>query len=160
MEAIPTADGVRLDFTIPQGEPGTDPEDVFASFYTFMNQFADGSQVPWFTVTPDPTGQIVLDEPARITLAPGYYLVSFHLSAILDNPGYIQITPSYNGAAYLFYGFYFRTGVAKSTANGSSSLIFEVPSQTNFTLTFNSDTTSTEGAGTLTFVKLRRSPYA
>lgn len=157
VDAVTTTDGVRLDFTIPRGETGTVPDDVFASFATYGLQFTNASQIGFATVTPDTTGQIVLTTPTRITLAPGFYLVSYQVSAILDNPGYMQITPFYNGSAYLYYGIYFKTGSDKSTANGSSNLILDIPAQTVFSLTYNSDVRSTEGAATITFLKLRRS---
>jgi putative uncharacterized protein (fragment) len=72
----------------------------------------------------------------------------------------MQITPSYNGAAQLLYGVYFRTGTANSSATGSNALIVEVPAQTVFSLTFNSSTTSTEGAGTVAILQLHRSASA
>lgn len=63
--ATPTADGVRLDFFIPQGEPGTAPEDVFASFYTFMQRFANGSAIPFAQAVEDPTGRSPCKTPRR-----------------------------------------------------------------------------------------------
>ncbi|HIT53049.1 MAG TPA: collagen-like protein [Candidatus Fimivicinus intestinavium] len=140
----------------PQGEPGNVPEDIFASYATFMIQLINGEQIPFGTMTADPTGNIVLNDSRRIALMPGYYQINYHVSAILRTAGYMQVTPSYNGAPHLEYGIYFRTSVDNASANGSASLILEIPVPTEFTLTYNSNSVSVEGAGTITVVKLRR----
>lgn len=146
--------------TGPPGATGSVPDNTFASFATYGLRFVNGTPIPLGTVTADPTGQIVLSQPTQITLAPGYYFISYHVSAILAKPGYMQITPSYNGSAQLLYGIYFRTGTANSSAAGSNALIIEVPSQTVFSLTFNSNVSSTEGAATIAILKLRRGASA
>lgn len=68
----------------------------------------------------------------------------------------MQITPSYNGRPRLELGIYFKTGTNQTSAYGSNSIIIEVPSRTLFSLTYNSDTASTEGAATVAIVKLNR----
>lgn len=138
------------------GPAGAAPNDVFASFATFAIQFTDATQIPLGTSTADPTGQIVLSDPTHIDLAPGYYLISYHVSSILSTPGYMQITPYYNGSSHIEYGIYFRTASNYTTAYGSNSIIIDVPEQTRFSLTFNSPVTNTEGTATIAVVKLNR----
>lgn len=154
--AVQTGDGVQLDFAIPEGKPGGDVEDVFASFVTFEVQFTNGTPILLGTATADPTGNIVLQNSSQIVLQPGYYFITFSVSAVLDKPGYMQITPSFNGSAHLEYGIYFRTASGSSTAYGSNSMIIDVPAQTNFTLTYNSSVGSKSGAATIAVVKLKR----
>ena len=101
-------------------------------------------------------GQIVLTDNTRITLAPGYYLISYHVSALVATPGYIQITPYYNNASHIEYGIYFKTGTNSTSAYGSNSIIIEVPAETRFSLTYNSNVTSSEGTATVTVLKLNR----
>ena len=150
---VQTSDGVELNFGIPQGEAA---KDVFASFVLFEVRLTNGQLIPLMTATPDTTGNIVLQDDTRIVLKPGYYHITYSVSAVLDTPGYMQITPSYNGASHLEYGIYFKTNTALSSAYGTSSIIISVPSQTNFTLTYNSNVQSRSGAATVAIIKLNR----
>jgi len=136
------------------------PEDVFAFFATFAIPFQDAALIPFGTSVDDPTGQIVLSDPTHITLAPGYYLISYHISAILRTAGFMQVTPFYSGASHIEYGIYFKTGSDSSSAYGSNSLIIEVPAETRFSLTYNSPSSTSDGTGTITVLKLNRTSAA
>mgnify|MGYP000308901508 FL=1 len=81
----------------PQGPPGEPAQDCFASFFMFERRFENGRPIPLLPGTEDPTGSIVLADETRIELAPGYYCISFSVSAILEEAGYMQVTPAYNG---------------------------------------------------------------
>ena len=143
----------------PQGDPGPQGEpakDIFASFAILEIQFVNGRPIPLGTGTADPTGNIVLEDHTRIVLAPGYYFISYSVSAVLDNAGYMQVTPFYNGSPHLEYGVYFKTNTSSSSAYGSNSFIIYVPSQTNFTLTYNSGVGNRSGAAAVSIIKLTR----
>lgn len=142
--------------TGPTGATGAPPPDVFAAFATFAIPFVNAAQIPLGTVTADPTGQIVLTDNTRITLAPGYYLISYHVSTLLSTPGYMQITPFYNGASHIEYGIYFKTGFNVTSAYGSNSIIIYVPAETRFSLTYNSNVQSSDGTATITVLQLNR----
>ncbi|HJB20292.1 MAG TPA: hypothetical protein H9773_01135 [Candidatus Fournierella merdavium] len=122
----------------------------------FERRFENGQPIPLLPGTEDPTGNIVLGDESRIELAPGYYCVTYSVSAILEEAGYMQVTPSYNGTSNLLYGVYFKTGAALSSACGSNSIIIQVPAQTSFTLTYNSNVMSRSGAATVSVLKLER----
>ncbi|MCC8025309.1 MAG: collagen-like protein, partial [Clostridium sp.] len=138
------------------GPTGSAPEDVFANFVSFAVAFDNGGLIPFSTGVADPTGQITLTDTYRIALEPGYYAISYNVSAILADAGYMQITPYYNGASQIQYGIYFKTTSASASADGSVSIIIPVPSQTVFTLTFNSSTRGLDGAATISVIKLNR----
>ena len=104
----------------------------------------------------DITGNIVLEDNTRIDLMPGYYFISYSVSTVLDSAGYMQITPSYNGTSHLEYGIYFRTNTVFSSAYGSNSIIIYVPTQTSFTLTYNSNVGNRSGEATISVIKLKR----
>ena len=104
----------------------------------------------------DTTGNIVLTDATHITLMPGYYAISYQVSAILVDISYMQITPAYNGRAHLEYGIYFKTGTERTTAFGAVSFIIEVPETTTLSLYFNSPTTGQEGTATMVIFKLNR----
>ena len=89
-------------------------------------------------------------------VAPGYYDISFHVSTVLDNAGYMQVTPFYNGSPHLEYGIYFKTNGDLSSAYGSNAIIIYVPTQTSFTLTYNSNVENRSGAATVAVIKLNR----
>ena len=108
------------------------------------------------TGTADTTGNITLENNSLINLEEGYYFITFSVSTVLDNAGYMQITPSYNGSAHLEYGIYFKTNTDLSSAYGTSSIIIYVPSQTSFSLTYNSNVGNRSGAATVTVLKLTR----
>ncbi len=139
-----------------QGEPGVAPDDIFASFATFEVRFVNAQPIPLGTSLADPTGNITLADATRIVLTPGYYYISYSVSAVLDEAGYMQITPSYNGASHIEYGIYFKTNVSSSSAYGSNSIIIYVPEETSFTLTYNSNTANRSGAATVAVLKLNR----
>lgn len=140
----------------PQGPQGEPAEDIFASFFVFEIPFQNGQPIPFVTGTEDPTGNIVLANNTQIDLAPGYYDISFHVSTVLDNAGYMQVTPFYNGSPHLEYGIYFKTNVDLSSAYGSNAIMIYVPAQTSFTLTYNSNVENRSGAATVAVIKLNR----
>ena len=140
----------------PQGPQGEPSKDIFASFYIFEIPFENGRFIPFTTGVTDITGNIVLEDNTRIDLMPGYYFISYSVSTVLDSAGYMQITPSYNGTSHLEYGIYFRTNTVFSSAYGSNSIIIYVPTQTSFTLTYNSNVGNRSGAATISVIKLKR----
>ena len=140
----------------PTGPAGDVPDDVFASFYAFQIPLTVGSLIPLLTDVSDPTGQIVATDAEHITLAPGYYLVSYKVSAIFRAANYMQITPSYNGVSHLNAGIYFATATNGSSACGSAFFIIRAPSSTVFSLTYSGSGNATDGEVNLTIVRLQR----
>ena len=138
------------------GPTGVIPNDVAASFINYGAQFQNAALIPMGIGVADPTGNIVLTDPTRITLAPGVYSIFYEVSALLPDSGYIQVTPYYNSAPHLEYGIYFMTGAGRSSASGSASFLVEVPVQTVFDLTFNSSVRIGDGTLNLVIHKLRR----
>ncbi|HIU36200.1 MAG TPA: collagen-like protein [Candidatus Fimenecus excrementigallinarum] len=135
----------------PQGEPGVPAS---ASFVTYEVVFQTGQPVAFAAGVPDTSGNIALSGGTNIVLQPGKYAVWYSVSAVLDNAGYMQVTPSYNGQPHIEYGVYFRTAAALSSASGAAALLIDVPQQTNFTLSYNSNTTDRSGAANVVICKL------
>ena len=139
--ASPTPCGVELEFAIPRGKPGPEgpagPQgeqgpagpDLYASFVAYMQQFANGSPISFTQAVADPTGHISQPSATQVALAPGTYFVTYHVSAVLEAAGYLQITPFYNGAAFLEYGVYDRVSSASVSVSGSAAFIAVVPAQ-------------------------------
>lgn len=142
--------------TGPTGPAAPVPSDIFASFVNYGAQFTNAALIPMGIGIADPTENIVLTDPTRITLAPGIYSIFYDVSVLFSESAYMQITPFYNGVPHIEYGIYFMTGAGRSSAVGSVSFIIEVPEQTIFNLTYNSPVPSTEGTLTMVIFKLRR----
>ena len=139
-----------------QGPAGEVPDDSFASFRTLQTLLRVGNLIPLVPDVPDPAGNIVPTDTEHIILSPGYYLVSYKVSAIFRAANYMQITPSYNGRAHLETGIYFATRTDGSSAAGASSLIIRAPAQTVFTLTYSGSSDAIDGQINLTILRLRQ----
>lgn len=150
---------VLLKIQVPPGVTGPVgrvPSDIFASFINFVAQFTNASLIQMGVWVADPTGNIVLTDPARISLALGIYSIFYDVSALISKSTFMQITPYYNGCPHIEYGIYFATGPSCSSAFGSVSFMIEVPVQTVFNLTYNSTVTATVETLTMAIFKLRR----
>ena len=142
--------------TGPTGAAGETPDDVFASFSAFQLPLTVGSLIPLFPDISDPTGNIAAADTEHINLSPGYYLVSYKVSAVFRTANYMQITPSYNGTSHLDTGIYFATSTNGSSVCGSTPLIIRVPAQTQFSLTYSGSGNAVDGQVNITFLRLRR----
>ncbi len=135
---------------------GDVPDDVFASFANVQYPLTRGTLIEVFPDVADSTGNIVQTDTQHISLAAGYYLISYKVSCIFQKANYMQVTPSYNGTAHLETGIYFATTTDGSSACGSAFLILEAPSPTTFTLNYSRSADARDGEINLTIVKLRR----
>ena len=140
----------------PQGPAGTAPEQSFASFINTQYPLTQNSLIDVFPDVTDSTGNIVQTDLQHISLAPGYYLVSYKVSAIFPSPNYMQVTPSYNGTSHLETGIYFATSTNGSSAAGSAFFIIRAPAATVFSLNYSGSSDARDGEINLTFLKLNR----
>ena len=140
----------------PQGPagPGTD---AFASFYSDVRTLPNGSAIPLYPLLADPTGAIIpAADYQSLQLQPGCYLATFDVSAVLAAPGYLQVTPSVGGQAQVALGVYFRTAAGNTSAGGSRTFAFCLPSGGAFSLTYNSSASSSSVTTTVTLQRLRQ----
>ena len=144
--------------TGPTGPAASLPDDIFASFIGTSELFTNGTQLLLFPAITDPTGNITESDLMHVQLTAGYYLVSYSVSAIFNDPSYMQVTPFYNGTSHLETGVYFATVADGSSACGSAHFILDAPNPTVFSLTYSGPIDARDGTITLTFLKLRRTP--
>lgn len=135
------------------GEPSLN---AFASFAAFQLPLVQSTQILLFPDVTDDTGNITQSSETTITLQPGYYLVSYKVSAVFRTANYMQVTPFYNGTAHLEYGIYFATTTNGSSATGSAHFIIYAPTETQFSLTYSGSADAQDGEVNLTFLKLNR----
>lgn len=129
---------------------------MFASFLNTQYPLVQGSIITLLPGVIDRSGNITSTDLQRINLTPGYYLISYKVSAVFREANYMQVTPFYNGTSHLETGIYFATSAAGSSACGSAHLILRAPTATQFYLTYNGSANATDGEINLTILKLRR----
>ena len=127
------------------GPAGEIPDDIFASFINTQYPLTVGNLITLFPDVTDPTGNITTSDLEHIVLEPGYYLISYKVSAIFQKANYMQITPFYNGTPHLETGIYFATSTDGSSACGSAFLILRAPAQTVFSLTYSGSGNAIDG---------------
>ena len=140
----------------PTGAAGEAPDDIFASYAAVQSVYNNGDLITLYPAITDPTGNITAADLTHITLAAGYYLISYKVSVIFPTANYMQITPSYNGTPHLDTGIYFATSTNGSSACGSAFFVLYAPSPTVFTLTYSGSGRATGGDVNLTILKLQR----
>ena len=133
------------------------PDDSFASFINTQYPLTQNSSIILFPDVTDVTGNITQSDIQHIALAPGYYLISYKVSAIFQTPNYMQVTPYYNGGPHLETGIYFATSANGSSACGSAFLILNAPAATEFSLYYSGSADAHDGEINVTILKLRRS---
>ena len=142
--------------TGPTGPQGTMPDDSFASFIDYQMQLMPNSLIVLFPDITDTTGNITSADLTHISLAPGYYLISYEVSVVFNSANYMQVTPFYNGAPHLETGIYFATRTDGSSACGSAFFILYAPAATELSFTYSGSAEGRDGQITLTILKLRR----
>lgn len=142
--------------TGPTGATGAVPDESFASYFAFQQLFTVGNLITLFPAVTDITGNIVQSDAEHIILQPGYYLVSYKVSAIFSTANYMQITPSYNSSPHIENGIYFATTTNGSSACGSAFFIIHATSETQFSLNYSGSGNATDGEVNITFLKLKR----
>lgn len=142
--------------TGPTGPAANNPDDVFASYLNYQYPLVRGSKLVLLPDVTDPTGQITQSAPTEISLVPGYYLISYKVSAVFRQANYMQVTPTYNGTTHLETGIYFAVDGSGGSAAGSGFIILRAPTATTFTLTYSGSGDAVDGEINLTILKLRR----
>ena len=129
--------------------------EAFASFFSDQREVDSGTPIPLYPLTADPTGAITpAGDYLSVQLAPGGYLLTFDVAAVLAQPGYLQVTPSVGGTPQVNLGVYFRTADADSSAGGSRTVALSLPAGAALSLTYSSSAPTTSVTATLTAVRL------
>ena len=136
------------------GPPGEIPPDSAAFFYNYQALFTPGQAIDFFPGVEDSTGAIAQQSASVLSLQAGAYLVSYRISATLSQPGYLQVTPSYNGTPHLETGVYFATTANGSSAGGSAHFILQAAAPTTFSLTYSGSAAGPNGEVNVTFLRL------
>ena len=136
------------------GPPGETLPDSAAFFYNYQALFTPGQAIDFFPGVEDSTGAIAQQSASVLSLQAGAYLVYYRISATLSQPGYLQVTPSYNGTPHLETGVYFATTANGSSAGGSAHFILQAVAPTTFSLTYSGSAAGPNGEVNVTFLRL------
>ena len=136
------------------GPPGETLPDSAAFFYNYQALFTPGQAIDFFPGVEDSTGAIAQQSASVLSLQAGAYLVSYRISTTLSQPGYLQVTPSYNGTPHLETGVYFATTANGSSAGGSAHFILQAAAPTTFSLTYSGSAAGSNGEVNVTFLRL------
>lgn len=87
---------------------------------------------------PDNTGNISLCSDHSISLAPGYYAVSYYISAMAKKHGFIKLTPIFNDCRQTAYGAYAEATARREMLILSRYFIIEIPKGSPLLFDWNS----------------------
>lgn len=110
----------------PVGPPGYPQNSIFAAFSLQKSIMAANVSLPLKLEIPDITQNISLCNNGSIGLTPGFYSVSFYISAMMKKQGFIKLTPMLNDRGQTAYTSYAETVRRKETLTISRSFIIEV----------------------------------
>lgn len=144
--------------TGPTGATGSIDNQTFAFFANYADVFENAAPLKFYPGIIDTTGYIERISNTTISLKEGYYQIDYRVTALLRTPGFIQITPVYNGASHIEFGAYDNTSVNNEASIGTNTFIIEVSAPTTFFLQFNSPSIATDGTLSLIIHRLLRTP--
>lgn len=125
-----------------------------ASFFAFERRFESGQAVPLTVGTGDDSGQIRLEGETEIRLEPGRYALWYNLYTVLEQAGYLQVTPSQQGSPMLAYGVYARTAAPFVSVGGTNFMLLRLEQAGVLRLTYNSDVNNRSGSASVMVWKL------
>lgn len=111
----------------PAGPPGYPQNSIFASFLGRELILPESASLPLKIEIPDSTQNISLCDPYSVGLTPGYYAVSYYISAVMKRHGFIKITPVFNDCRQTAYASYAEAARRKEMVVLSRYFIIEIP---------------------------------
>lgn len=142
----------------PTGATGSIDNQTFAFYVNYAAVFENAAPLKLYSNITDTTGYIEHISNTTLSLKEGYYQIDYRVTTLLRTPGYIQITPVYNGASHIEFGAYDNTSINNETSIGTNTFIIEVSAPTTFFLQFNSSSIATDGTLSLIIHRLLRTP--
>ena len=122
----------------PAGPPGYPQNCIFASFLGQELLLSQKANLPLKPEIPDITQNITLCDPGSVVLAPGYYAVSYYISAATKRHGFIKLTPVFNGRKQAAYTAYAETSKRKQILVITRYFIIAVPDGSTLSFAWHS----------------------
>lgn len=122
----------------PAGPPGYPQNCIFATFSGRESVISENARLLLETDIPDNSGSISLCDDSSVMLAPGYYAVYCHVSAMLKKHRFIKLMPNFNGSEQPEYTMYAETAKRTESIEMSRYFIAEIPGESPLYFTWNS----------------------
>ncbi len=110
----------------PKGEPGYSQDSIFSAFAEQELSLPENASLPLKTTVPDITGNIYPYNNHSLTLQQGYYSIYFFISAKIKNPGFVKLTPVFNGCEQSCYAGYAVSKKRNDYLNISRNFIIDI----------------------------------
>ncbi len=111
----------------PAGPPGYPQNSIFATFSGRNLTVPESASLPLKVDIPDITRNITPWEHYSVMLTPGFYAISYYLSALMKKHGFIRLTPVFNDHKQTIYTTYAEGSKRKEILVLSRYFIIEVP---------------------------------
>lgn len=123
----------------PAGPPGYPQNSIFASFLGQDLMMPERALVPLKLEIPDITQNISLCDQCAISLAPGYYVISYYLTAVIKRHCFIKITPVLQKQKLAVYAACAEAAKRKEMLVMSRYFIVRVPSHSTLSFAWQSN---------------------
>ncbi len=111
----------------PVGPPGYPQNNIFASFSGQDVVMPNRACLPLKMEIPDTTRNISLCDSCSVVLTPGYYAISYYISAVMKRHCFMKLTPVFNDSKQTLYTAYAEAAKRKEMLVLSRYFIAEIP---------------------------------
>lgn len=115
----------------PAGPPGYPQNSVFASFLGQNLMMPESACLPLKIEIPDKTQNISLCNNCTVSLTPGYYTISYYISAEMKRHGFIALTPVLNDDIKTVYSAYAEAEKRREMLVITRYFIMKVPDRSS-----------------------------
>ncbi len=124
----------------PMGPAGYPQNSIFTSFSGQGLPMSAYVSLPLENQIPDITQNIILCNGTSLSLTPGYYAISYYISASVKKHGFISLTPMLNNCRQTAYAAYAETTSREGILVLSRYFIMEVPDASTLFFLWTSST--------------------
>lgn len=111
----------------PMGPAGYPQNSIFATFLGEGLSVPEHASLPLKIQIPDITQNITLRNSTSLSLTPGYYAISYYISASVKKHGFISLTPMLDNCRQTAYTAYAEAGNREGILILSRHFVMEVP---------------------------------
>lgn len=122
----------------PAGPPGYPQNSIFASFLDSELFLSENATVPLTLDIPDTTGNISLCDSNSALLKPGYYLIYYYFSTVMNKPGFVNLVPVFNDCMQPVFAQYVTTQKKMESIELSRYFLVEIPDASPLFFTWHS----------------------
>ena len=114
----------------PAGPPGYPQNSVFATFSGQGLILPESASLPLKVEIPDITRNIAPCNDCSVTLAPGYYAISYYVFTVMRKHGSIKLIPVFNNSRQMLYAACAEAAKRREMLTVSRYFIAEIPEGT------------------------------